>query len=80
MSDIPRVILHVSPILYGRMQLRAAEQQHGVDEWVLRTVIGELLRLENEEVQCAHEVLAARSLPPVVPPANERNARHAAHP
>ena len=78
MTGTPQVTLHVSPELFGRMKLRAAEQRHGVDEWVLRTVIGELLRMENEDVRRAHETLAARSSLPCARPSTEREI-HAPH-
>lgn len=72
------IVLKVSPILYGRMEVRATQQRQDVPEWVLRAVIGELLRLENEEARCAQAVLAARSSPPIVQPATERTP-HAPH-
>lgn len=73
-----QVILHVSPVLYGRMELRANQQRHDLHEWLLRAVIGELLRLENEDTCRTHEARAARSSLPMAHPATERNP-HAPH-
>ena len=41
------------------MELRANQQRHDLHEWLLRAVIGELLRLENEDTCRAHESRAA---------------------
>ena len=79
MTGTRQVILHVRPVLYGRMDLRAREKQYDLHEWVLRAVIGELIRLQNEDDRRAHEALAAQSALPVARPTNERNT-HAPHP
>lgn len=73
-----QVILHVSPVLYGRMELRANQQRHDLHEWLLRAVIGELLRLENEDTCRAHEARAARSSLPKAHSTIERKP-HAPH-
>jgi len=76
-----QIVLKVSPVLYGRMELRARQQHYDMHEWVLRAVIGELLQLQNEEARRAQEALAAPSaLPFALWPvsATERNP-HASH-
>ncbi len=78
MTNTRQVVLRVSPVLYGRMELRAREQRHDMHEWVLRAVIGELLRLENDEPRHAQEALAALASASISRPTNERKP-HAAH-
>jgi len=67
-----QIVLTVSPVLYGRIELRANEQRHDLHEWVLRAVIGELINRQNEDERCAHEALAAQSISPVARLPNER--------
>ena len=44
MTGSRRIVLNISPELYGRVETRAAADRFDTEEWVLRTVIGELLR------------------------------------
>ncbi len=48
MTNTPQIVLHVSPDLFRRMEARAAADRFNLHDWVLRTVIGELLRPEAE--------------------------------
>ncbi|MEO5367883.1 MAG: hypothetical protein H7831_16285 [Magnetococcus sp. WYHC-3] len=48
MPGTRQIVLHISPELIGRMEARAAAEQFDMHEWLLRTVIGELLRPESE--------------------------------
>ena len=58
-----QVVLRISPILYGRMELRAKQQRHKLHEWALRVLLAELVRLENEEASLSRENLVERSDP-----------------
>ena len=73
-----QIVLNVSPVLYGRMELRARENQHDMHEWVLRAVIDELIRRQNEDECRAQETLVAQSSLPVAQLTNERET-HAPH-
>ena len=42
-----QIVLNVSPELYGRVKARAAGEKSETCEWVLRTVIGALLKPES---------------------------------
>jgi len=77
-SNTRQVVLRVSPILYGRMEARAEADRFDLHEWVLHTVIGELLRPEAELVseRQTRAILAAMS--PLRTPAIERKD-HAPH-
>lgn len=48
MTGRRRIVLEISPELYGRVETRAAADRFDTAEWVLRTVIGELLRPASE--------------------------------
>ena len=73
-SNTCQVLLHVSPELYGRMAARAAVERFDLHDWVLHTVIGELLRPESELAtnRRARTILAAMPSPTFIRPAIER--------
>jgi hypothetical protein len=48
MPGTRQIVLHISPELIGRMEALAAAEQLDMHEWLLRTVIVELLRPETE--------------------------------
>ena len=72
-----QIVLHISPELIGRMEARATADQCDMHEWLLRTVIGELLRPESELAaeRRARTDIASLSFDR---PTNERN-HHAPH-
>ena len=70
MTGTHQIIFEVSPQLYDRMQARAIERRHGVDEWALRAVIRTLLQPEFAIDRCVKEAAAKA--------ATERKP-HAAH-
>ena len=80
-SNTCQVVLHVSPELFGRMEARAAADRFDLHAWVLRAVIGELLRPENEVVteRRTRAAIAAMSFSPSARPTTERKS-HASHP
>jgi len=80
-SNTCQVLLHVSPELYGRMTTRAAADRFDLHAWVLRAVIGELLRPETEVAseRRTRAALAAMPFPPSARPTHERKS-HASHP
>ena len=71
MTGTRQIVLHVSPELYGRTQARADADRFDLHEWVLRTVIGELLRPETELADERRTRAAIAALPPG-PPQPER--------
>ena len=77
-SSTRQVVLRISPILYGRMEARANQQQYDMHEWVLRAVIGELMQLQERDDRRAREALAASASQPATESAAERkpNAAH----
>lgn len=82
MTGMRQVVLCVSPELYGRMETRAVAERFDLHEWVLRTVIGELLKPEAERATelLARETISAMTFPPAPRPATERNRVHVPHP
>jgi len=75
------ILLHISPELFGRMAARAAADRFDLHEWVLHTVIGELLRPEAELAanRRARAVIAAMPHRSSVRLTTERKT-HAPHP
>ena len=62
MTEIYQIVFEVSPQLYERMQARAIERRHGVDEWVLRAVIRTLLQPEFAIDRCVKEAAAKAAI------------------
>ena len=79
-STTRQVVLCVSPILYGRMEARAAAERFDLHAWVLHAVIGELLRPEAALVSERQARAFLAELPLALWPvsATERNP-HAPH-
>jgi len=62
-----KIVFEVSPELFGRMEARATADQFSLHEWLLDTVIGELMRPETElvrkrEIRAIHAAMLAKSL------------------
>jgi len=60
-----KIVFGVSPELYGRIEARAAADQFDLHEWLLDTVIGELMRPEAElvrkrEIRAIHAAMMAK--------------------
>jgi hypothetical protein len=79
MTGTRRIVLDVSPELFGRMQARAAGERYDTDEWILRTVIGALLKPESAAERRAREALLALQSPQAGHMPAERSVAHAAH-
>lgn len=84
MTGNHRIVLEVSPALFGRMQARAAERRYALAEWVLRAAIRALYppeftleRVDLEAAWAARPPLSAPR-PAMEPPATEGRP-HAAH-
>ena len=80
MTGTPQVVLQVSPDLYQRMEARAVADRFDLHEWILRTVISELLRPETELAAERHAraAIAALPFPPLRTTPTEREI-HAPH-
>jgi len=80
MTGTPQVVLQVSPDLYQRMEARAVADRFDLHEWLLRAVISELMRPEEEVATERHAraAIAALPFPPLRTTPTEREI-HAPH-
>jgi len=88
MTGRHRIVLDISPELFGRLQARAVGERRDPDEWVLRTVIVALMKRETATERRAREALRAMASArpagspnsqPAVRPKAERGVAHAAN-
>ena len=59
-----KIVFEVSPELYGRIEARATADQFTLHEWLLDTVVGELMRPEADlirkrEIRAIHAAMMA---------------------